>query len=1179
MKHYCQLSLWAAVLFSCAALGAETFPDDDIADCYRPSDGGWTIHLSPDPNAPRVAPGSCIGAVDRAASYGEGHAFYRPGQGDNPRLHRRPLYPPADKSLVWSEAERAKFPQCGFRPLVLAYNEPRFLFDFHGAGGLLGHLYVGLILENGTSKWFHQWADLTVRYVDGRMEYALSDPDFPGVQVRLSAGALAGSIGLVVKAEVDGAGSGASLVWAYGGASAFFTNYAMTDPHFNFSPEQCVKDVIAQKHGIFTLTRAFDKTDSVMEQAFAAPHFQPEWKAIVKGGGFSKSETGLGDPQKFTAAPSELVASMDMKSGKKANCVAVQRAPLGRNSDRVFFVVGMGGNIDEAMREPETAYNAMLERNEVIGSRVVVRTPDPYLNAAATMMGYAIDGTWGDSTVMHGGWSWRFGYLGWRGWYGSNCYGWTDRIRKAIKNYTALGLIKSGDDAGALSSMLDTPGGVFYNMNEVFLDQVRQYFDYTNDLDLMREIFPVLRGIVEWENRRLQPKAEGLYENSLNTWISDSHWYVQGQCTQASAYMLGANRFLAELAERLGEDPAPYRDRAGKIRAAMQDKLWMKREGVFAEYLDTRGEKFLHAQPELPTIYHSIEFGAADPLQVQQMLDWASTHLKSVETPNEGRFYWSSNWYPNNGRSYTHSTHEMAYAEELNYALAQYAGGMPSAYHIILATLCGIFNGPTPGGLSCHSYVDGRQRANDEFSDASSMWARAVTEGLFGIVPKLPDGCVQLCPQFDECQDWESASIHTPLFSYRWSCKSGTHTIEWEAPGEISVHLKMPVAAAKILGVRMDGREVPFRVEPNFFQSGSWVLVETPKASHGRIEIQFDPAFTLPSLERKECARGTPVRIALSKEAPITEWKDPQGVLKEGKIEDGVLSGSIDSEPGTALLFGLVNGIPCPTWVVAPLTVLPAEPLPAPKLWSAPDAGDHDLARWTTVDLGGVFNSTLVDALEKVYKEATPPPEGASRVGFDYWRSHLSPLHHGERVQMPSDAAWRAKVDAAGIAWTRDGIPFKTAKEGPNIGIVTQTGGFPMELSFPVNAAGKTLYLMLSGMSFPVQSHTVHLRVTLHYRDSEDLTELRSPESIGDCWSTWCNRWHDTAANGFENIGGRSGPAGSADVPDLTQPITVDTEAHLVAIPMRAGMPLENVRIQAAANDIVFGVMGASVLK
>ena len=65
--------------------------------------------------------------------------------------------------------------------------------------------------------------------------------------------------------------------------------------------------------------------------------------------------------------------------------------------------------------------------------------------------------------------------------------------------------------------------------------------------------------------------------------------------------------------------------RSRGIRAAMQRKLWQPRAGVFAEALDTAGHRLLHPEPELATLYHAAEFGAADPLQLWQMLFWGDT--------------------------------------------------------------------------------------------------------------------------------------------------------------------------------------------------------------------------------------------------------------------------------------------------------------------------------------------------------------------------------------------------------------------------------------------------------------------------------------------------------------------------------------------------------------------------
>ena len=91
------------------------------------------------------------------------------------------------------------------------------------------------------------------------------------------------------------------------------------------------------------------------------------------------------------------------------------------------------------------------------------------------------------------------------------------------------------------------------------------------------------------------------------------------------------------------------------------------------------------------------------------------------------------------------------------------------------------------------------------------------------------------------------------------------------------------------------------------------------------------------------------------------------------------------------------------------------------------------------------------------------------------------------------------------------------------------------------------------------------------------MRDLVNPFDIGDCWSTWCGRYHDCTANGFENIGGRTGPAGSIEVDDLTQPIALDTEAQLLRFDLRPEVELKSFTIEAYANDIIFGIMGASV--
>jgi hypothetical protein len=1050
---------------------------------------------------------------------------------------------------------------------------PRFLFDFHSAGGLLGHLRVGLGSVDGSGKWFHDWDEIQVQYVDGRLEYTLEDPAFPGTKVELSAIADAQSAGLILKVSVTGAPR-SSLVWAYGGASAFFTNWNMTHAAFNFSPDQCKKDSYTRHNNTFELVRALDREDGILGgegSSLSVNRYLPDWKAHVQGGSSFGGLIRLREPEAFTLSPGNIAWNALAGPEEASNSVAVGDTFIPEGSLSGYIVVGMGGKITDSIKDPEAAYKAALARNEEIGNRIVVHTPDPQLDAAIRMVAYETEGTWGGTAYLHGAWSWRFAYLGWRNLYGPTIYGWTDRVRKAILAHCTLGRIEEGPDEGGLSSMLESKG-FYYNMNEVFIDMVRHYFDYTGDLDLMREIYPVLVGMVEREERRLRPGPEPLYENSLNTWVSDSHWYIQGQCTQASAYMLRAYTFLAELADHLGQDGAAYREQAESIRAAMQEKLWMKREGVFAEYLDTRGNRMLHAEPELPTIYHAAEFGAADEIQIWQMLHWADKNLLHEMTPNYGMLWWSSNWFPNNGRSYTHSTHEMAYAEELNFAETNYlAGRTDEGNAIISGVLSGFYGGPTPGGLSCHCFVDGKQRANDEFADASSMFVRAVVEGKFGIKIKNQEDVVQLSPRIPQFSP--VVSVRTPQFSYEMRGSHETISVRWEARSRLSVFLSLPLHNLAVNKVLFNGGEIPHLMRK--VVNMAWVEAQTPASLGGEIEVSLRRAET--SMAGVDMPWRDSVDLDLLPVLNLQEWTDPQGLFKEIRAENGHLIGNTQGELRDGTFFVSDPTIPSPYWIPIELTVRTNQGVRTKRTrFPLPQVPPHDLTPWTLVDLAGTYNASVPEVLPRTHDGAIPPPMPYNQIGFGYWLDHLTTA----RSAVPSDEAWRKKVGSDGVTWTADGIPFKSCKEGPNIGAVSLgNNNFPASLSFPVKAAGKTLYLMISGMTHPVQSHVVNLRVTLHYADgASEPRDLVNPFDIGDCWSTWCNLYFDTPANRFENIGGRHGPMGSTEA-DLTKPVPMDTLAHLLAFDLKEGQELASVGLEAVANDVVFGVMGASVLK
>ena len=1027
------------------------------------------------------------------------------------RLDRRPLYPHADKTTVWDEPELQTMQRYSFRPLVLAYHEPRFLLDFHSAGGLLGHLLIGVVKKNA-SKWLHDFSQIHVAFSNGVMIYELDDPEFGDVHITLRAAALSRMAGIAIELAARGSDADMQLIWTVAGASGYFTNYDMDAAKYRFSADDCRANTVALNDGIITLSRIFSPQEIEKQEIFFASRHLPDWRPQVKAGSSSPCRLGYAHPHDLEKMPADALANAVFTGSRQIGGAALAVCPL--TGEPAYLVAGMGRNVEVEIRQARQAFLDAVERGENLAGRLVIETPDEQLNASMPLIAHSTEGTWGDTSFLHGAWSWRYGYLGWRSLYGPVCYGFTDRVRQNILNHLRLGKITEGQDKGALSHMLDLPPAIFYNMNEVFSDMLRQYLDYTGDESMLLPVFEAIQDMVSWEERRYRAGDEALYESCLNTWTSDSHWYVRGQCTQASAYMYNAYCTLAGLAPRLGRDPHPFAARAAQIKKDMQDILWLEGTGVFAEYKDTSGERLLHKQPELPTIYHSAEFGAAGHDQVCRMLDWVEEHIRHVDLADGGRLYYSSDWYPNNGRSHTHSTYMMEYGDELNFALTQFlAGRKQTGYAIIKGCMTGIFSGPTPGALGCQIDDDGTMLYNDEFADSISMWGRAIHEGLFGIAPKRLDRKLMLSPMLPE--SWKTASICSKFFSYQWKHERGQIEVRWQSPVPVSVHVNLPLAAARFTGVQVDGQSAPF--EQVRGPSADWVRFDTPVAGGGVFVIQYEAAKIQPGRVYRQLWRG-------GADAPVERsWKPPQTTM-------------------------------------------------------------GDLSPWTLIDLNPVFNaSDPLAVLESIAQHSPAPPLPAVSVGFEYYLDHLigrcTRIKENQYGFPPSVQAWRAKTNQDNVAWTTEAIPFLTSKQGDNMAVISRsTKPFRHEVHIPVCACGQALYLMVSLATFPVQSHVPNLTVLIFYEDGfVERIPLVNPFDLSDCWMFWGGRFHDTASAGFENVGGRFGPQGSAQVANRYEPVKVDTQANLICLPLR-NIPLTGLTLQATANDVIAALMGASIL-
>ena len=124
-------------------------------------------------------------------------------------------------------------------------------------------------------------------------------------------------------------------------------------------------------------------------------------------------------------------------------------------------------------------------------------------------------------------------------------------------------------------------------------------------MEYARRMWPGLTRHLAWEKRNYDPDNDGLYDAYACIWASDALYYNSGAVTHSSAYNYRSNRLAAMIAEKIGEDPAPYREEADRILIALNARLWMPERGQRAQILDFMGHKRLQTSHGVWPIYHA----------------------------------------------------------------------------------------------------------------------------------------------------------------------------------------------------------------------------------------------------------------------------------------------------------------------------------------------------------------------------------------------------------------------------------------------------------------------------------------------------------------------------------------------------------------------------------------------
>ncbi|MCM1078671.1 MAG: DUF4450 domain-containing protein [Bacteroidales bacterium] len=805
----------------------------------------------------------------------------------------------------------------------------------------------------------------------------------------------------------------------------------------------------------------------------------------------------------------------------------------------------------ELFAEAEQARKALVSRLEIV-------TPDPYINTLGGALMAAADGIWDGEVWLHGANAWRMPLSGWRAAYAGDFLGWHDRARRHFDNYANSQVTgcepvypHPAQDAKMNNARAEKKWGTpmysngyicrnpnrndqmhHYDMNLCYINELLWHLCWTGDTAYARKMWNVLTCHLEWEKRNFDPDGDGLYDAYCCIWASDALYYNSGAVTHSSAYNYRANRMAARIAALIGEDGSRYAREAERIKEALDSRLWMEDKGCWAEYEDYMGSRSLHASPALWTIYHAIDSDVGDMFQYYRATKYVDREIPHIPVTGKGiegscHTVSTTNWMP-----YAWSINNVAFAEVWHTALAFWqAGRNEEAFRLFKSSVIdGMYLGRCPGNFGQISHYDrARGECYRDFGDPIGVAARALVQGLFGVAPDLLDNKVSITPGFPAA--WNHASLHSPDIDIEFKRKgtADTYIIRPRFMKPADVVLTIPALLDSYGAVQVNGRPV---TPVNDVSVGrARIVVECRYAKEIKVVVKWS---------------GSPVDY---EHCRPSETKGSFARMRQGKVEWWSLV-----EPSPYVGDGEKDYG----------TVLPE-----------PDAADS----FRMVSLDSLVNASVTDIFRNTYASPRSPYTTLQipLQGIGEWC-------HPRDTAYIDDSGFRREI-TDGVFSMPQGVPFRSYKEGRNIVFTSLWDNYPDSVSVALEGCGKGIYLLLAGSTNHMQSRHRNGLVTIEYADGTTRRlELRNPDNWapieqdfyidGKAFSIETPRPYRVAlasgivsndmdkALGLKGLSSRTIPGGAATV---------------LYVPLQKGKPLKGLKLKTTANDVVIGLMAATI--
>ena len=1010
---------------------------------------------------------------------------------------------------------------------VDAGDKPEFSLYLPGRGG---NLRLG-IEAGGSAKWLIAAQSVTARYRPGGMVYQIRDPLLGSHgSVQIDAYALDATKGLIVRIEGVETPSDLELVWAFGGTTGkrgardgdIGTEKVPISEYFQLSPEFCRGNAFAPAAGSFTMHSAaatiFGRATGEGKPQIADSRQWADPQKLLNSAGKGPVELPVVVGQTRLAPGQATFVSLQLLSAAAAGDLPTYREVT---ANQPADAAPVSKNLPPFAAADLPAVFADAEaQKKALRQRVMVDTPDPYLNAAVGALNVAADAVWDQpqQVIMHGAIAWRTRLLGWRGPYLLDDLGWHDRAADNFRYWAKRqnvdpipAMLPPADEASNLSrseAALHTNGDIsnsHYDMNLVHIDAVFRHILWTGDMDFARAEWPVIERHLAWEQRSFRrtfgPDKLPLYEAYAAIWASDDLEYDGGGAAHSTAYNYYHNMMAARVARLIGKDPAPYEKEAGLIAKAMREYLWLPDTGSFAEFRDYLGMQLPHPAAGLWTFYHTVDSEVPTSLEAWQMtreLDTQMPHIpvRGPGVPSESAPYVlpETDWMP-----YLWSVNNVCMNEDAHTALGYWqAGRGDEAYRLLIGSvLASMYMGISPGNVGTMDLYDVyRRESQRDFGDGSGCLSRAVVEGLFGIRPDAMDGQLRIAPGFPE--KWDHAAIRHPDVDFAWrrGSQTDTFTVDSRFPRPMALRLEWPAYRDDIASVTVDGEAAQWKALEDAVGVPR-IAIAAQAAKHWEVIITWKGDVPAPPPKVISAQSGQSVQVAIvGAKTAVGGVADPQHALSPISLNEGdpvSFDAKAIGTPGDHTVFVHLSQGSMIWWMPQDITIQPeTAEAPAPFDWAKPA---DPAEKYETVDLSKFFNDRVTQIFKHEYRSPRSPGVSLAipKQGIGAWAGDI------KATARIDDAGLRAEAASHGAKIIMpNGVPFAMPGSGndPNIIFTSQFDNFPHQVTVPLRGSARRVMLLMAGSTNPMQSRFDNGEVIVTYADgSSSRLALRNPDN------------------------------------------------------------------------------------